>query len=46
MPYELLPKGFMDADQVARSKATVHAGIYQMEYELALLEMSGFSKDL
>lgn len=32
MPYELLPAGFMDADQVARSKATVHAGIYQMEY--------------
>jgi hypothetical protein len=32
MPYELLPVGFMDADQVARSKATVHAGIYQMEY--------------
>ena len=32
LPYELLPKGFMDADQVARSKATVHAGIYQMEY--------------
>lgn len=32
MPYELLPKGFMDSDQVARSKATVHAGIYQMEY--------------
>ena len=32
MPYELLPRGFMDEDQVARSKATVHAGIYQMEY--------------
>jgi hypothetical protein len=32
VPYELLPPGFMDADQVARSKATVHAGIYQMEY--------------
>ena len=32
MPYELLPKGFMDEDQVARSKATVHTGIYQMEY--------------
>jgi hypothetical protein len=32
MPYELLPAGFMDADQVARSKATVHTGIYQMEY--------------
>lgn len=32
IPYELLPEGFMDASQVARSKATVHAGIYQMEY--------------
>jgi hypothetical protein len=32
IPYELLPEGFMDAAQVARSKATVHAGIYQMEY--------------
>jgi len=32
IPYELLPAGFMDAAQVARSKATVHAGIYQMEF--------------
>jgi hypothetical protein len=32
VPYELLPEGFMDASQVARSKATVHAGVYQMEY--------------
>ena len=32
IPYELLPQGFMDASQVARSKATVHAGIYQMEF--------------
>ena len=32
IPYELLPEGFMDADQVARSKATVHTGIYQMEF--------------
>ena len=32
IPYELLPAGFMDAAHVARSKATVHAGIYQMEY--------------
>lgn len=32
VPYELLPEGFMDADQVARSKATVHKGIYQMEF--------------
>lgn len=32
LPYELLPEGFMDAAQVARSKATVHTGIYQMEF--------------
>ena len=32
VPYELLPECFMDASQVARSKATVHAGIYQMEF--------------
>ena len=32
IPFELLPNGFMDAGQVARSKATVHSGIYQMEY--------------
>ena len=32
VPYDLLPEGFMDASQVARSKATVHAGIYQMEF--------------
>lgn len=32
MPYELVPKGFMDADQISRSKATVHSGIYQMEF--------------
>ena len=32
IPYELLPDGFMDAAQVARSKATVHTGIYQMEF--------------
>ena len=32
VPYELLPEGFMAASQVARSKATVHTGIYQMEF--------------
>lgn len=32
IPVELLPHGFMDAKHVARSKATVHAGIYQMEF--------------
>jgi hypothetical protein len=32
MPYELIPKGFMDDKQVARAKATIHTGIYNMEY--------------
>ena len=32
MPYELVPEGFMDDQQVARSRATMHNGIYQMEY--------------
>jgi hypothetical protein len=32
IPVELLPEGFMDAKHVARSKATVHSGIYQMEF--------------
>lgn len=32
IPYELLPEGFMDDAQVARSKATVHSGIYEMEF--------------
>ena len=36
IPYELLPEGFMDSSQVARSKATVHAGIYQMEFGACL----------
>ena len=32
IPVELLPLGFMDEGQISRSKATVHAGIFQMEY--------------
>ena len=32
LPYERLPEGCMDPSQVARSKATVHAVIYQMEF--------------
>jgi hypothetical protein len=32
IPYELVPRGFMDEAQVARSKATIHSGIYQMEF--------------
>lgn len=32
VPYELIPKGFMDDKQVSRAKATIHTGIYNMEY--------------
>ena len=32
MPVDKLPDGFMDTGQVARAKATVHSGIYNMEY--------------
>jgi len=32
IPVELLAAGFMDEGQISRSKATVHAGIFQMEY--------------
>jgi hypothetical protein len=32
IPYELIPYGFMDDKQVSRAKATIHSGIYNMEY--------------
>jgi hypothetical protein len=32
IPYELIPVGFMDDKQVSRAKATIHSGIYNMEY--------------
>lgn len=32
IPVTMIPEGFMDASQVSRAKATVHSGIYQMEY--------------
>jgi len=45
VPYELIPKGFMDDTQVARAKATIHTGIYNMEYAACFTEDSeGFFK--
>lgn len=45
MPYELIPKGFMDDKQVARAKATIHSGIYNMEYAACFTKDSnGFFK--
>lgn len=32
IPYELIPEGFMDEGQIARSKATMHSGTYGCEY--------------
>lgn len=32
IPVELLPVGYMDEGQISRAKATVHTGIFQMEY--------------
>jgi hypothetical protein len=45
IPYELVPKGFMDDKQVSRAKATIHTGIYNMEYAACFTEDSdGFFK--
>lgn len=32
IPVDKLPDGFMDSGQIGRAKATVHSGIFQMEY--------------
>jgi len=40
IPYELIPKGFMDDKQVTRAKATIHTGIYNMEYAACFTEDS------
>ena len=45
IPYELIPKGFMDDRQVSRAKATIHSGIYNMEYAACFTkDSSGFFK--
>jgi hypothetical protein len=45
VPYELIPKGFMDDKQVARAKATIHSGIYNMEYAACFTaDSEGFFK--
>jgi hypothetical protein len=40
VPYELIPKGFMDDKQVSSAKATIHTGIYNMEYAACFTEDS------
>ncbi len=43
LPIELIPKGFMDEKNVARSKATIHSGLYNMEYGACFMnDSNGF----
>ncbi len=45
IPVELLPEGFMDEKHVARSRATVHSGIYNMEFGACFAtDSNGFFK--
>lgn len=45
IPIGLIPKGFMEDAQIARAKATVHSGIYLMEYEAChSVDSKGFFK--
>lgn len=45
IPVDLVPRGFMDEGQIARSKATVHSGIYLMEFGAVFTKDSqGFFK--
>lgn len=39
LPYDKLPRGFMDAGNIARSKATLNSGLFNMEFGAC------FSKD-
>jgi hypothetical protein len=45
IPVDLVPKGFMDEGQIARSKATIHNGLYLMEFGAVFTKDSqGFFK--
>jgi intein/homing endonuclease len=45
LPFELLPEDFMDEKNIARAKATMHAGLYQMEYgAIFAKDSNGFFK--
>lgn len=48
IPFELIPKGFMDEAQVARAKATMHSGTYASEYAASFCDDSNgfFSRRL
>jgi len=46
IPYELIPEGFMDADQVVRSRATMSENNYLMEFGACFVaDSDGFYKN-
>lgn len=45
IPFELIPKGFMDDAQISRAKATMHSGTYGCEYGACFsTDSNGFFK--
>ena len=45
IPVDKLPEGFMDEGQISRAKATIHSGIYNMEYSACFTtDSQGFFK--
>lgn len=45
IPVDILPKGFMEERHVVRSKATVHSGIFEMEFgAIFTTDSAGFFK--
>lgn len=45
IPVDVLPVGFMDTSQIARAKATVHSGVFEMEYKaIFTTDSTGFFK--
>lgn len=45
IPYDVLPTGFMDAAQISRSRASIHSGLFQMEFgSVFTSDSTGFFK--
>lgn len=43
IPVDVLPDGYMDSSQVARARATMHVGLYEMEYKTMFVrDSNGF----
>lgn len=40
IPYNLIPKGFMDEKAIGKAKATIHTGMFGIEYESIFLKDS------